>query len=129
MLKFVIRDPVFGSKLTFMANIEYGDVCDIVNKKHKTDYEPSNEDAAAHMRYQNSHYIWVKKIDRINPKLTGTLAHEIDHLVSSVLNYVGVEHSTDETDEIPAYLDGFYTEEIYKKIGKIFPPDLGYPIV
>lgn len=46
----------------------------------------------------------------------GTLAHEIFHAVTHILNVVGMKLAFFKSDEAYAYLMGYLTTEIYKKI-------------
>lgn len=48
----------------------------------------------------------------------GTLAHEIFHCTCFIMDRVGIK-LTDESDEAYAYLIGYLTNEILKKIDKI----------
>lgn len=50
-----------------------------------------------------------------SPATKGCLAHEIFHIVVFVMNEVGMTLST-ESDEAYAYLTGYLTTEIYKKL-------------
>lgn len=46
----------------------------------------------------------------------GVLQHEIFHCVTFIMDKIGIELSLYKSDEAYAYLIGYLTEEIYKKI-------------
>ncbi len=49
-----------------------------------------------------------------------TLAHEIFHIVTFILDRIGMKFVLLESDEAYAYLVGYLTEEIYKRINKYY---------
>ncbi len=50
------------------------------------------------------------------PEGQGTMAHEIFHAVTYILDRVGMELKIGESDEAYSYLVGYLTKEIYKKL-------------
>lgn len=46
----------------------------------------------------------------------GTLSHEIFHIVTHILNRIGMQFKLGTSDEAYSYLVGFLTKEIYNKI-------------
>lgn len=50
----------------------------------------------------------------------GTLAHEIFHIASFVLDRIGTPLQVNVSDESYAYLIGYLTTEIFKKINKYY---------
>jgi len=58
--------------------------------------------------------IWLKKApDKFYFK--GILAHEIVHAIDFIMSYVGVTRDNDANESF-AYLTGWLTEQIYKKL-------------
>lgn len=49
----------------------------------------------------------------------GTLAHEIFHAITYILDRVGMELKIGHSDEAYSYLIGYLTKEIYKKLGSV----------
>lgn len=47
-----------------------------------------------------------------------TIAHEVFHAVTCLLDSIGMSFNIDSNDEAYAYLIGYLTQEIYKRIGK-----------
>jgi hypothetical protein len=54
------------------------------------------------------------------PEDYGTLAHEITHIVVTVLDRVGMKLVIEASDEAYTYLTQFLTENIYKQINKYY---------
>jgi hypothetical protein len=50
----------------------------------------------------------------------GTLAHEVFHIVTFVMDRVGMSFNLGTSDEAYAYLTGYLTEQIYKGINKYY---------
>lgn len=48
-----------------------------------------------------------------------TIAHEVFHAVTCLLTEIGMPFNIDHNDEAYAYLIGYLTGEIYKRIGKV----------
>ena len=47
--------------------------------------------------------------------LAGNVAHEIFHVVTFLMDYVGVKFHLETSDEAYAYMIGYLTKEFYKK--------------
>ena len=50
----------------------------------------------------------------------GTLSHEVFHVVATLLEHIGMELKVLVSDEAYAYLIGYLTEQIYKKLNKYY---------
>lgn len=53
-----------------------------------------------------------------NPDRKGTLAHEVFHAVTYILDLIGMDFKINSSDEAYSYLTGYITKEIYKKFEK-----------
>lgn len=51
-----------------------------------------------------------------HPRDKGYLAHEIFHVVTFILDKVGIQFDIDKSDEAYAYLTGYVTAEVYTKL-------------
>lgn len=56
----------------------------------------------------------------ITPEDYGTLAHEITHVVVTLLDTIGMKLKINTSDEAYCYLAQFLTENIYKQLNKYY---------
>ena len=120
---FWIKDPVFLTAVTVFAGSKKN-ILDTMTKKIKF----SNKDEATDTvmddymakvcffgsdTEQKEYTFMLIDTDECN---ISTISHEIFHLVYNALNRSGLKMSLD-SEESYAYLIGWYTKEIYKKLG------------
>lgn len=64
-------------------------------------------------------FIRIRKLPT-TPNEFATLAHEIFHVVTFVMDRIGMKLDVMVSDEAYAYLIGYLTEEIYKRTNKYY---------
>jgi len=67
----------------------------------------------------NASIIRLRKLPETSEEY-GTLAHEIFHIVTFVMDRVGLQLALGVSDEAYSYLVGYLTTEIYKRFNKYY---------
>ena len=67
----------------------------------------------------NASIIRLKELPQ-TPADFGTLAHEIFHIVTFIMDRVGMKLAIEVSDEAYSYLIGYLTEQIYKATNKYY---------
>jgi hypothetical protein len=65
---------------------------------------------------ENQTLIRLKELK--TPEDYGTLQHELFHAVTFILERIGMEFDLNKSDEAYAYLIGYITQEVYKRLKK-----------
>lgn len=104
-----IKVPIFGSVCDFY----FGDVqrlTDYMNAITKAGYNGKET-----MHYEDTKGLtWGSYVYMKNIKSHSNIAHEINHLVTNILEKKGIFN-----DETRAYITGYITGKFYKKIEKL----------
>lgn len=114
MKKFFLVEQVLRTGASIIIGCPYSDV----PKHMKREFVGGNfEDCTSDGRVlkvqgprgETEFVLWLNKLNNLED--IGTLAHEIFHLVTYMLEYRGFKLS-DESDEAYAHLTGYYMREI-----------------
>jgi len=115
MKAFKIETPPYGTKLLAL----FGKPSEArkrlkneISKKNLKRWDFKGCDGLTIM-YGALAVMWVRELPK-TPRLKNVLQHELVHVVNDILSYVGVERTG--SDEGGAYLTGWITEQIYKKL-------------
>lgn len=65
----------------------------------------------------NTTIVRIMQNKKSNLSIHGTIAHEIFHAVTFILDEIGIKFSIGISDEVYAYTIGYVTEVVYKELG------------
>lgn len=82
-------------------------------------YSRPTSPACAALFSTNASIIRMRKLPR-TPEDYGSLAHEVFHVVSFIMDRVGMKLKIMVSDEAYAYLIGFVTKSIYQELNKYY---------
>jgi hypothetical protein len=125
---FLFEDPLFNSCVYVVAG--EAEACKQATVKRLNIMNPEFIDftnafagytVEIRSDFGNVYVLWLnerdKKFSVKNTDDVATLNHEILHVVSMVLRFVGIAHTT-ETEEVYAYMQTWMFKEICKKLEK-----------
>lgn len=105
-------------------NDQLGKVLDTMSSLTEEDiracgYSSQYSAGKAVMFSTNASIIRLRKLPETSEEY-GTLAHEIFHIVTFVMDRIGMKLAIEVSDEAYSYLIGYLTTEIYKGLNKYY---------
>ena len=123
MKHFTITEPVYGSALTVFYDCDEERVLNYLIKRHPdcdfSDYKRDESNEACAWQVGMGVYLWFSEVGKMTPELIGDLTHESGHAIHSLLREIGLK-VTKESEEAFTYLQGYYMQEIARKLIRRF---------
>lgn len=109
--------PQYGMTIYFTL-----DWTEIKNKrvrwKFQRDTEDDDADGVCHQDKEGGIYIWINPNEDMDfISLIDIVAHEVFHAVGFIYKYIGDKTQIRDTEESPAYYQGWITGEIVRAMG------------
>lgn len=82
-------------------------------------YTSAHAQGRACMFTNNASFLRIRKLPK-TPKEFGSLAHEIFHVATFIMDRIGMKLEVMVSDEAYAYLISYLTERIYKRTNKYY---------
>ena len=116
MKKYKITEPVFEIDLRLITDCSFEEVQQW--SKKTLGYEPEDIDDARgiHYAHEGIDVIWLKEYKN-EARWNSVLVHELLHLVSVGLKYLGIPLSKD-TEEVYAQLQQYFFRECFNKLNQ-----------
>jgi hypothetical protein len=126
MKTFHVVEPVFKTDPLFILNCTYAEMVSYLKKNHGVEIKDDGNPCIGTMLTFSKkpwRVVWVREFSKKNPENWGSLAHEIFHLVTRVMEDKGVtlrsHFDTGECgDEAAAYLYEHYFKSAYQQLLK-----------